>query len=161
LLHTSLWSVFFKHGTIKHTLAEFCDLSIASDSVNDTVLEQKLKFYGIQGKLLGWSESYLGGKKQRVVLNFQHSQNYFSSWATVKHGVPYESVMGPLLFIFYTNYLPLNIRPISVVTMYADTSVLISKPNYNEFKNAFNFVLTHTVNWFRANQLILNMDKIL
>jgi len=100
-------------------------------------------------------------KGQRVVLNSQYSQNYASSWEIVKHEVPYESVLCPLLFTIYTNYLPLNIRPIFVVIMYADTRVFISKPNYNEFKHAFNFIITHTVNWFHANRLILNMDKIL
>ena len=101
-------------------------------------------------------------KNKKVVLNSQYSQNYFSSWETVKDGAPHRSVLGPVLFIIYTNDLPLNMRPISVVIMYNDgTSVLISKPNYNEFKHAFNFIITHTVNWFHASQLILNMDKIL
>jgi hypothetical protein len=45
--------------------------------------------------------------------------------------------------------------------MYAkDTSVLISNRNYNEFKHTLNLVIIHIVNWFQANQLILNMDKI-
>jgi hypothetical protein len=43
--------------------------------------------------------------------------------------------------------------------MYDEDKSIISKPNYNEFKHAFNLVTTHTVNWFQANQLILNMDK--
>jgi hypothetical protein len=101
-------------------------------------------------------------KNKRVVQNSQYLQNYFSSWETVKHGAPHRSVLGPVLFIIYTNDLPLNIRPISVVIMYTDdTGVLVSKPNYNEFKHAFNFVIIHTVNWFHATQLILNMNKIL
>jgi hypothetical protein len=111
---------------------------------------------------LGWPESYLGGKKQKGCSDSQYSQNHFLSWETVKHGEPHRSVLGPVLIIIYTNDLPLNIRPISVVIMYTDdTSVLISKPNYNEFKHAFNFIVTHTVHWFHATQLILNMDKIL
>jgi len=44
--------------------------------------------------------------------------------------------------------------------MYAkDTSVLISNRNYNEFKHTFNLVIIHIVNCFKADQLILNMDK--
>jgi len=43
--------------------------------------------------------------------------------------------------------------------MYADdTTVLISKPNYNELKY-LNLVITHIVNWLHVNQLILNRDE--
>ena len=83
--------------------------------MNHKVLFQKLKFYGIQVKLLGWFESYLNGRKQRVVLNSHYTQNYFLSWEIVKHWVPQGSVLGPLLPIIYVIDFPLNIRPISDV----------------------------------------------
>jgi len=40
-----------------------------------------------------------------------------------------------------------------------DTIVLISNLNYNEFKYTINLVIIQIVNWFQADQLILNMDR--
>jgi hypothetical protein len=114
MLHTSLQTVFFKHGTIKQTFEEFfCDLSKAFDSVNHKVFFQKLKFYGIQVKLLGWFESHLSGRKQRVVFNSHYTRNYFLSWEIVMCWILQGSVLGPLLSIIYVIDFPLNIRPIS------------------------------------------------
>jgi len=40
-----------------------------------------------------------------------------------------------------------------------DTSVFISKNNYDDFKEAFILVLSLISKWFHANQLILNVEK--
>ena len=64
----------------------FCDLSTAFYSVNHKVLFQNSKFYGIQVKLLGWFESYLSGRKQRIVWNSHYTQNCFLSWDIVSTG---------------------------------------------------------------------------
>jgi len=40
-----------------------------------------------------------------------------------------------------------------------DTSVFISKNNYDDFKEVFNLVLSHISKWINANQLILNVEK--
>jgi len=44
--------------------------------------------------------------------------------------------------------------------MYADdTSILISNNRYEDHNRGFNKVLYNTLKWFRANQLVLNMEK--
>jgi len=40
-----------------------------------------------------------------------------------------------------------------------DTSILTPHDNYNEFKNMLNSVLLHISERFRANNLILNVEK--
>jgi hypothetical protein len=40
-----------------------------------------------------------------------------------------------------------------------DTSVLISKDNYDDFQQISKCVLSHMSKWFEAYQLLLNMEK--
>jgi hypothetical protein len=69
--------------------------------------------------------------------------------------------LGPLLFVLYINDLPLQINKISDPILFADdTSVLISKDNYNDFQETANLVLSRMMKWFEANHLVLNMEKI-
>jgi hypothetical protein len=68
--------------------------------------------------------------------------------------------MGSLLFIIYINDLLLQINTSSDPILFADdTSVLISKDNYDNFQQTSNLVLSHMSKWFQANQLVLNMEK--
>ena len=75
--------------------------------------------YGISGELITLRKDFLSCRKQRVVLNGQHS-----SWADVKAGVPQGSILGPLLFLIYINDLPNGLN--SNVTLFADDTSLFS-----------------------------------
>ena len=79
----------------------FCDLAKAFDCVNHEILLLKLQHYGIQGVNADWIRWYLSNRKQRVQLKTNIAHSYYSSWETVKHGVPQGSGLAPLLFIIY------------------------------------------------------------
>ena len=71
----------------------FLDTSKAFDKVWHNGLIYKLKQNGVSGDLLNLIIGFLDARKQRVVLNDQ-----YSSWASVKAGVPEGSILGPLFF---------------------------------------------------------------
>ena len=50
-----------------------------------------------------------------------------SDWSTVSAGVPQDSVLGPLLFLVYLNYLPDNV--LCAVKLFADDTSLFSVVN--------------------------------
>ncbi len=77
----------------KHVLGIFCDLSKAFDTVDHSILLQKLSKIGIRGMELSWFSNYLTNRKQFVRIN-----NCNSSLLDVLIGVPQGSILGPLLF---------------------------------------------------------------
>ena len=78
------------------------------------MLLYKLQVHGVQGKTLGWIESFL---TQCVVLDGDTSTEF-----PVSSGVPQGSVLGPILFLLYINDLPDNIQ--SNVRLFADDTAV-------------------------------------
>ena len=65
-------------------------------------------------------EKWLTDRRQRVVV-----EEEASNWKSVQSGVPQESVLGPLLFVIYTNDLDYDIT--SKVLKFADDAKLFRK----------------------------------
>ena len=119
----------------------FLDISKAFDKVWHKGLIHKLKQNGIGGPLLKILTDFLKSRKQRVVLNGQHS-----SWSDVLAGVPQGSILGPLLFLIYINDLSdgLQCNP----KLFADdTSLFATVHNIKKATNDLNNDLTKITKW--------------
>ena len=79
----------------------------------------KIKAYGVTKHMSKWFEDFLSCRKQRVMIDEASSE-----WTDVSSGVPYGSVMRPLLFVIYINDLPYKIQ--NVTKLFADDSKIIS-----------------------------------
>ena len=73
----------------------------AFDSVPHERLLGKLKSYGINRKVLEWIKAFLINHRQIVNVHGMKSDP-----PTVLSGTPQGSVLGPILFVIYINYLP-------------------------------------------------------
>ena len=74
------------------------DQSAAFDCVDKIILDQKMKIYNFSEKTRGWFRDFLSDRSHYVMIG-AHS----STMKSVKWGVPQGSVLGPALYLMYTN----------------------------------------------------------
>ena len=114
----------------------------------------KLQQYGISGELITLIKDFLSCRKQRVVLNGQHS-----SWADVKAGVPQGLILGPLLFLIYINDLPNGLNS-NVKLLADDTSLFSVVHNITDSANLLNSDLSKINEWALQWKMSFNPDPI-
>ena len=83
----------------------FFDFSKAFDSVVHSILLDKLFSIGVRGILLEWIRGFLSNRSMRVKV-----AGALSKSISVTSGVPQGSVLGPLLFIIYVNFVVSDIN---------------------------------------------------
>ena len=121
--------------------------------MNHSLLIHKLKkSFNVSGRALTWIESYLTGRRQRVVLDGQ-----CSDWIPVRSGVPEGSVCGPLLFICFTADLPVLIQTNCI--MYADDIKLYHRIQSSSDTGALQADLDRLSSWSHTWRLNLNPTK--
>ena len=137
-------------------IAIFLDLSKAFDTLNYDILIQKLKYYGIADISFTWFRSYILNRNQFVT--FKHCK---SETLETKTGVPQGSILGPLLFIIYTNDI-VNVSNYFEPIIYADdTSLINTLLNLNKTEDiaTLNNEFNKIYQWLTINKLTLNISK--
>ena len=136
------------------TLAAFIDFRKAFDCVQHPILLDKLSCTGLGNNALKWFESYLTGRRQRVLANNVHSQ-----YQVVTQGVPQGSVLGPLFYIIYANDINKIIKSCNIA-LYADDTVLYTaSANFDVSTRKIQKDMNALSVWCEQNGIRMNTDK--
>ena len=103
---------------------------------------------------LDWFRSHPSNRKQFI----QYKDSKLSTY-TIPYGVPWGSVLGPLLFIVYTKDLPNCLIQCKSILSANDTTVYLTAKDIPTMFKSLNFDLECLTEGFRANNLSLNLWK--
>jgi hypothetical protein len=137
----------------KHTIAIFCDLRKAFDTVDHSILLKKMYKMGIRDTELAWFKDYLSNRKQFVFIDGNSS-----SLLDILLGVPQGSILGPLLFLLYINDLPLCSTLLSILFA-DDTTLSAAGEDLITLTEHVNTEFQKVCEFFRSNRLSLHPDK--
>ena len=136
------------------------DLSKAFDTIEHTIMLEKLALYGVCGNALSWFKSYLSSRSLRVKCRTvssatsQTSEEYYVDYRT-----PQGSCLGPLIFLIFVNDLHLHLHDAECVEFADDTTLLFKHKNICYLQFCIESELMRIQDWFNANKLTLNVSK--
>lgn len=130
------------------------DLSKAFDSISHTLLLHKLTKLGVGEGILKWTKSYLMNRKQRTKF-----KSFISKEETIVSGIPQGSIIGPLLFICFTNDLADEFKDCKMVAYADDTQLIVDAKTIHQLKNKIEKVIKTAQRWYEANSMKNNITK--
>ena len=141
------------------SILSLLDLSAAFDTIDHNILLDRLHTtFGISGSALQWLRSYILDRFQVVVVN-----SISSTPQRLDFGVPQGSVLGPLLFVLYTQPVSRIVRQSgSDLHKFSDDTQLFSSALPVDFGTLIKQTETcveHVKAWMDSNKLKLNDDK--
>ena len=126
----------------------------AFDTVDHSILLNKLNHYGVRGIVNDWFSSYLFKCTQTTEIN-----SCFSDKEIVPCGVPQGSVLGPLLFLLFINDIPNSSQKLNFVLFADDTNMLYADRHPKSLEETVNKELKNVFEWLHVNKLTLNIKK--
>ena len=82
-----------------------------------------------------------------------------SETMTMSYGVTQRSVLGPLMFIMYSNDIPNSLTNCKTTLFADDTTIYMAGETLKTLYKQVNIDLSSLTDWFMANQLSFNLSK--
>lgn len=134
--------------------AVFLDFKRAFETIDRSILIEKMKRYGIDGVENQWFGSYLSNRWQRTKV-----AEGISEPAQITLGVPQGAVLGTLLFLIYINDMENILQGVKICQFADDTLLYTSGKSSQECIARLNYNLKVVFNYVNMNKLKLNVKK--
>ena len=132
----------------------FIDFSKAFDTIDHSILLQKLEAINFSYKTLRLLENYLQNRTQCVMLD-----ESISDPLCITCGVPQGSILGPTLFLLYINDLTQRTSILNPILFADDTNLFYQSKNLNSEIDKINTALKNVFSWCSENKLTINSTK--
>ena len=130
------------------------DLSKAFDTIPHALLLAKLSAYGLNSSACTLLEDYLSGRMQRVKVS-----DAYSSWQSVRRGVPQGSVLGPMFFNIFLNDLFYVIKEVKLHAYADDEQLYDSDSDPIALDQRMQREVRKANTWYTENGMIVNPSK--
>jgi len=137
-----------------HTGMILIDLQKAFDTLDHSILLDKLGLLNFSSDTISWFKSYLSNRTFLV-----NVESTFSEPADLKCGVPQGSILGPLLFLLYINDLPQAVTDCDVRLYADDTCISYTDKKIPEIEVKLNKDFNSLCDWFVDNKLSIHFGE--
>ena len=135
--------------------AVFLDFQKASDRVSHSILLHKVEHnFEFTGNLLAWLRDYLSEREQYTVINGVPSE-----YTKVASGISQGSILGPILFAFYTSDLLKAVNTATAFLYAHDTTMYCVSESVNQVTTTLSKALEELALWCKHNSLVLHAKK--
>ena len=129
------------------------DLPKAFDIINHECLIAKLQAYGFSKDSLKTLLRYLSDGCQRTKINLS-----FSSMSELLQGIPQGSLLGPVLFYIYINYL-FYFLTCDICNFANDTTSYVCNSRLEFVLENLEEYSALAIDWFEINEMRMNAEK--
>ena len=129
------------------------DLQKAFDTINHSILLEKMNAIGFSKEVILWFKSYLEDRTFQVAVG-----NIISTAGNINCGVPQGSILGPLLFLLYVNDMSQSVS--CEILLYADdTCLLYQHKDVKIIEKVLNNEFSNLCDWFVDNRLSIHFGE--
>ena len=130
------------------------DLSAAYDTLNPSLLCEKLRVYGFDRLSCQWFESFLKGRKQSVRIGKSISRQ-----RNLESGVPQGGILSPIIFTIFGADLEDWTKSSTIFSYADDTSSSSSGESVEEVKRKLEQDAEEVLKFMASNGLLANPSK--